>query len=448
MPTRRISADHDHPPRTVRLGAADQALLAGPAGRPVPIVTLFDFEGPTPCLGGLRARVAERAERLPALRYRLGDGGRTARWSGPLEPDRHVRVLSVGGGTSHAGAELLLNQGPPDGRERPPWEIVLLPRPAGYSIAFRGDHGLYDGGLSNLLIDLLDDDPGSGPPLPPPRRPRPAGLTGALAQQGALLRASRPTPAFSSPNGLTRHIRCADVAMAYLRDLARAHHVSVNDVYLAALAHAVHLWQRERSDGAHPPLVTAMPVSFRRPGEEGLVGNRTALARVVLPCDEPSPLRALRLVAEQTARHRRLRVRDALRVLSALTPGGVTKRLFPRLGNPLTASYVVLAGTLTYHGDVARAAYGATDILGSDQCYTCLTSYHDTARLSVIHHRGTPVGPLLADLWRTALQALEHASDPPVGGLDDPGTLRPPIRGWRALRPVPCAVPGGWGVRS
>ena len=417
MPTWRTSAGDEHPPRTVRLGAADQALLAGPAGRPVPIVMLFDFDGPAPSVVGLRARVAERVEHLPALRYHIGDGGRTARWSDRLDTDRHVRVLSAGG-ESHLGAELLLNQGPPADKDRPPWNIVLIPRPGEYSLAFHGDHGLYDGGLITWLTTLLDDNPAAHLPLPPPRRTSLAGLTSALAQQTALLRASRPTPAFSAPNGPTRKVRYVDVSLTYLRDLARTHRVSVNDVYLAALAHAVHLWQGERSDMAHPPVVTGMPMSFRRPGEEGAVGNRMALARVVLPCDEPSPLRALRLVAAQTARHKRLRQRDALRVLSALTPGGATKRLFGRLGNPLTASNVALGGPLTYRGNAARAAYGVTDILGPDQCFTCLVTYQNTARFNVVHHSGTPIGPLLPDLWRTALQAIEHANNPLPGSPD------------------------------
>ncbi|MEU2119559.1 wax ester/triacylglycerol synthase domain-containing protein [Streptomyces sp. NPDC016459] len=418
MPTWLTSAGDDHPSRTVRLGAADQALLAGPAGRPVPIVALFDFDGPAPSVEGLRARVAERAEHLPALRYRIGDGGRTAEWSDRLDTDRHVRVLAAGGESSHVGAELLLNQGPPADKDRPPWNIVLIPRPGEYSLAFHGDHGLYDGGVAALVLALLDDNPTAAPPLPLPRRPPAAGLISALAQQIALLRASRPTPAFSSPQGPTRKVRYADVALTYLRDLAHAHRVSVNDIYLAALAHAVHLWQGEQSDKAHPPVITGMPVSFRGPGQEGALGNHMALTRIVLPCDEPSPLQALHLVAAQTARHKRLRQRDALRVLSALTPGGATKRLFGRLGNPLTASNVVLGGPLTYRGNAARAAYGVTDTLGPDQCYTCLVTYQNTARLSVVHHSGTPVGPLLPDLWRTALQAIEHANDPPVGSSD------------------------------
>jgi hypothetical protein len=410
MPTWRTSASH--PPRTVRLGAADRALLAGPAGRPVPIVALLDFDGPTPSADGLRARVAERAERLPALRYRLGHGGTTARWSDRLDTAQHVRVLSTAGGARHVGAELLLNQGPPADEARPPWEIVLLPHSDGYSLGFHGDHGLYDGALVTTFVRaLLDDNPTAAPLMPSPGRPPLAGITSALAQQAALLRTPQPAPAFTSPNGQTRRVRYADVALAYLRDLARAHRVSINDIYLAALAHAVYLWQCEQSGGTHPPVVTGMPVSHRRPGEEGALGNRMALARVVLPCDEASPLQALRHVAAQTARHKRLRQRDALRVLSALTPGAATMRLIGRLAPPLTASCVAAGGTVTYRGDVARAAYGLTDILGPNQSYTCLTSYHDTARLSVVHHHETPIGPQLPELWRTALRALEHATD-------------------------------------
>ncbi|MGW0336880.1 wax ester/triacylglycerol synthase domain-containing protein [Streptomyces sp. NPDC003011] len=398
----------------MRLGPADRALLAGPAGQPVPIVALLDFDGPTPSTDGLRTRVAERAEHLPALRYRLGHGATTARWSDRLDAAQHVRVLSAGGGAGHAGAELLLNEGPPAGEDRPPWEIVLMARSGGYSLGFRGHHALYDGVLVSILLRaLLDDSPAACPSMPPARRPPMAGVASALTQQVALLRASQPVAAFASPSGHTRRVRYVDVALAYLRELARAHRVSINDIYLTALAHAVYLWQRGQSDGPHPPVATGMPVSYRQTGEEDALGNRMALVQVVLPCDEPSPVQALRHVVAQTARHAGLRQRDALRVMAAYTPGAATTRLIGRLAHPLTASFVATGGALTYRGDVARAAYGLTDILGPNQCYTSLTVFHDTARLSVVHHDQTPIGPHLPDLWRTALRTLEPAADKP-----------------------------------
>ncbi|MFE2283322.1 wax ester/triacylglycerol synthase domain-containing protein [Streptomyces sp. NPDC059443] len=399
------------PPQQLRLGAVDRGFLAGPVGRPIPAAALLDFTGRPPSVQDLRERVAERAERLPALHYSLSGDGKSARWSGRLDPAQHVRVLAAGEGESESdrGAELLLAQGPPARDSRPPWEVVLISRPGGYSLGFHGDHALFDGVLiRTLLRTLIDDDPAAGAALPRPERPRPAGIADTLAQQAALWRTTEPAPAFATPSGGPRQVRHADVALSHIRGLARAYGVTVNDIYLAALAHAVCLWQR---DGTHPPVEAAMPVSFRRPGEEGELGNRMALARIVLPCDDSSPMEALRRVAAQTARQKRLRQRDALRVLSALTPGAAAVWFAPRLAHTLIASNVAFGSTLTHRGDVAHAAYGVIDVHGLHQCFAGLVGYQDTARFTVIHHPDAPIGAVLPSLWLDALRALEeHAT--------------------------------------
>lgn len=408
-------------PGVLRLGAVDRGMIAGHADRPMPAAVLLDFDGPVPDVEGLRERICERAAQLPALRYRPSDGGRTAVWCEEFDPSRHVRVVAAAEAEAadDRGAEFVLAQGPPAGRDRPPWELLLVSRPGtGYSLGFHGDHGLYDGVLIvALLRALLDDEPAAGPPLPRPGRPRLAGVIHTLARQAALWRDPGPVPALGAPGAGPRQVRHADAPLARLRNLARAHQVSVNDIHLTALAHAVHLWRAGHSGGAHPPLVTSMPVSYRRPGEESALGNRIALTGLVLPCDEASPVQALRRVAAQTARQRRVRQRDALRVLAALTPGAAAGRLVGRLSHTLTASNVAFGQALTYRGDLARAAYGLTDVRGPNQCYTCLTSYHDTARLTVVHQPGTPIGTDLPRLWLGALSALEHATAAAIGGI-------------------------------
>ncbi|MFF1904816.1 condensation protein [Kitasatospora sp. NPDC058218] len=423
----------------LRLRAADRGMLAGPGGQPMPAVLLLDFAGPPPTVDDLCERVAERAARLPALHYRPSGNGRTARWSGQLDPGRHVRVVAAGvvaadhAAANDPGAELVLAQGPPPRDERPPWELLLITRPTGgYSLGFHGDHGLYDGALTiALLRALIDDRPAAGAPLPRPCRPRLTGITDTLAQQAALWRAPGPAPAFTAPAAGPRQVRHADAPLSRLRDLARAHRVSVNDVHLAALTHAVHLWNRGQPGETHPPLATGVPVSYRRPGEETTVGNRIALARVVLPCDEASPLQALRRVAEQTGRQKQVRQRDALRVLSALTPGAAAVHFVGRLSHALTASNIAVGGALTHRGDMALAAYGLTDAPGPGQCYTCLTSYQDTVRLTVVHQPGAPIGTDLPRFWLAALQALEH----PLTGASDGDSA--PVGGTAQRTPAP-----------
>ncbi|MEV6841504.1 condensation protein [Streptomyces sp. NPDC051133] len=335
-----------------------------------------------------------------------------------FNPERHVRVLTVPDAASNRGAELLLSQGPPVRNGQPPWEIVLINRPGGYSLGFHADHGLFDGALiTTLLRALLADLPTAGPVPPRPVRPRWAGLTSTLAQQVALLEAAQPTPAFTASNRDPRRVRHADVPVAQLRVLARAHGTSVNDVYLAALARAVHLWQQRRSDITHPPLATGVPVSFRRAEEEGALGNRSGVAHIVLPCDDPSPVQTLRRVTLQTARQKELRQRDALRLLTALTPGAAAVRLVGRLAPPLTASNVTFGSALTYRGAIAQAAYGIIDVHGPNQVFTSLVSHHDSARLTLVHHPDTPIGPHLPALWLTALQEMDPDSQEASGEI-------------------------------
>lgn len=100
--------------------------------------------------------------------------------------------------------------------------------------------------------------------------------------------------------GLTRHLDVVDVLMD---DLERAAHEAggtVNDAYLAAIAHGLARYH-ERHGGAPAALRLTMPVNLRRPGDP-MGGNRFSPVRFEVPLgiDDPRDrIRALGAVAHR-----------------------------------------------------------------------------------------------------------------------------------------------------
>ncbi len=406
-------------PASLPLGTADLAYHLALRGRPLPAGFLFGFSGPAPTLDSVRARVAERAHQIPALRYRLARQSRTFVRVERIDVERHVHEVRLPGDDDGAGAGRLMLSRPMNGDDRPPWDVWLVHGPAGgHSLCYRTDHTLQDGvGAAHTARALLDDDPRGGPPPHRPRPPRPGGLTGALADVAASFRHT-DKPAFDLPGadpwtaGAATGMCQAVVPIARLRAVGRAHGATVNDVFLAALAHAVGAWHRKGTGTTHPPLPVAIPMSVRNAADQYAPGNRFVVARVLLPCDAPSPRHALTRILARTERLRTDRRREALRLLMS-GPREVGARVGTRMVNGRSVagpvSSVDFGSALVHQGSTARRCVVYSGLGAGVRCLTTLTSQHDTACLAVIHDETLATAGELPDLWLAALLELERA---------------------------------------
>jgi hypothetical protein len=401
-------------PSALDLGTADLAYLLATGGRPLPLAFVFRFDGRAPTLDTLRARVAERAHRIPALRYRLLRDRGELRREDRLAVERHVHEAWLPDDADGAEAARLMLRRPMGGGDRPSWEVWLVHGPdGGHSLCYRTDHTVQDGvGAAHTARALLDDHAQGGPAARPRSRPTVRGLADAAGDVADAFRPPLAKPGFDGPVGGPIGACQAEIPLARLRTVARANNGTVNDVYLAALSHAVHVWHMKETGTTHPPLPVAVPMSVREPGEEHAPGNRMVTARLLLPCDEPSPRDALARVVAATGRLRRTRRRDAVRVLLAATPRALGARVGTRLVNGAVvagpASSVDFGTALVHQGAVSRRTAVFSGLAAGIRFLTTLTSQHDVACLTVVHDEALATADEIPELWLSALWELER----------------------------------------
>jgi hypothetical protein len=127
---------------------------------------------------------------------------------------------------------------------------------------------------------------------------------------------------------LTSAFTLLDVPLDKLKTSARAAGVTLNIVFIAAVADAIGAYHREhdhRIDGFR----INMPVSQREPGDEA-TGNHWVPARFVVPCGEEDPTARLKQLVDvvDTARNDpALALSEATYKAMALMPAPVTERL-------------------------------------------------------------------------------------------------------------------------
>ncbi|MFC5218080.1 wax ester/triacylglycerol synthase domain-containing protein [Streptomyces coerulescens] len=402
-------------PPTLRMGTADVAYHLATRGRPLPLAFVFAFEGRAPTLDAVRARVAERAHRIPALRYRIARDRPEFRRVDGFAVEQHVHEVWLPEDADEAEAARLMLARPMNLGRRPPWDVWLVHGPdGGHSLCYRSDHAVQDGvGAAHTARDLLDDHPQDGPPAYDPSWPTGRGLAGALGDAVGGFRAPTAKPAVDGTSSGRTALCRAHTPLARLRAIGGAQGGTVNDVYLAALSHAVHTWHMKATGTLHPPLPVAIPMSVRLPGEECAPGNRMVTARFLLPCDEPSAHRALARVVAATARLRASRRRDAVHLLVAATPRALGARLGTRMVNGDVvagpASGVNFGTALVHQGIASRSAAVFSDVASGIRLLTTLTSQHDTSCFTVVHDATLATADELPELWLAALLELERA---------------------------------------
>lgn len=224
-------------------------------------------------------------------------------------------------------------------RERPLWEILVVPRMVRGRAAVLGKvhHAMVDGvaavELGVLLFDLAPDaapaEPQDWAPAPaagPTRLAVESVADTALEQFRAAGRLARVSPGRSiriadtmrraaislaedalnpaPPSylnvdiGPRRTLATHAIALERLMAIKRAHGVSLNDLVLAVCAGALRSFARDRGD-VPEDLRVMVPVNVRAEGQSG--GNRITFAFVELPVGAETPEGRLRRVVAQTS---------------------------------------------------------------------------------------------------------------------------------------------------
>lgn len=262
--------------------------------------------------------IADRVRAVPRLRQRLVQvpwGCGRPVWVDDCDfaVTKHfsvIRCRAPGGESAvlEAAAEMLLTRLP---RDRPLWEARLLTdtdgRGGALIVVFH--HVLADGvgGLAVLaaLVDagLVAAGPvdgaaagrGSVFPAPMPSlghlaveamadRARAVGqlpgflrrLGGGTSQLRPMFSARLPRTSLNRPTGTRRHFATVRVDLDQIRSAAHAHHATVNDVVLSAVAAALHRLLAIRGEQLDD-VVISVPFSTRREASASDLGNKSGV---------------------------------------------------------------------------------------------------------------------------------------------------------------------------
>jgi diacylglycerol O-acyltransferase len=222
---------------------------------------------------------------------------------------------------------------------RPLWELWLLPGLPDWQVGafLRLHHAVADGAAAmaafGALLDLAADAPA---PVAPPWSPAPIptasellrdnlrrrrqeagrGCSG-LAHPGRALRRARqalpawrevlteqpaPRTSLNQPVGTDRRLAVIRGRLDRAKQIAHAHHATVNDVMLAAVAGGLRQLLTGRGEDVQGLVQRAMvTISLHQEQPGQARGNKPGWMMVPLPLGEPDPVRRLELIAAETA---------------------------------------------------------------------------------------------------------------------------------------------------
>lgn len=136
-----------------------------------------------------------------------------------------------------------------------------------------------------------------------------------------------PRTPFNAQVGAGRSFATASLPIDQVKQVARAASVSLNDVVMALCAGALRTYLLAAGELPKKPLVAAMPVSLRVPGDTES-NNQVSMAQCTLATDIADPLERLKAIAAATTR-----IKDTVASLRSLIPTD-----FPGLAAPIWAS--------------------------------------------------------------------------------------------------------------
>jgi diacylglycerol O-acyltransferase / wax synthase len=302
-------------------------------------------------LEAIRARIEQRLHRAPRLRqrlYRPGFGLGAPVWvdDAGFDISRHVRMraMPAGGGEEALLAACVELNDRPFEQAHPLWEIWLLTgAPAGQvAMLIRYHHVLADGMAALLLLGTLFDAASGAPqsegrpwtPRPIPTRLELLGdelrrsVTGigrgvhkighprrALAPARTLFRqglqlareGQAPRTSLNRPVGRQHRVMLVRAGLEQAKQVAHAHHATVNDVVLCTIAGGARALLAGRGELRRPlVLKVSVAASVRAPASASQGGNLVGILLVPVPVDEEDPIRRLEAIARVTAERKRL----------------------------------------------------------------------------------------------------------------------------------------------
>ncbi len=335
-----------------RLTPIDAGFLAQERdGSHMHIGGLLIFEGPAPGKDEFAAHLESRLHLVPRYRQRLSvprlEMGRPLWVDDPsFNLGYHVRHAALPAPGSVEQLRLLMGRifSQRLDRSKPLWELWLV---EGYerdkfAIISKTHHAVVDGVSGADLSTVLFDLSAKGTKVPPPDQawdPEPApsdadvvakGLTDlagvpfGLARR-ALRAATRPattvegareiveglgevawgriSPApetpLNGPIGSHRRLAWVRIPLADLKEVKDALGGTVNDVFLATVAGALHHWLHRRgvrTEGLE--IRSAVPVSVRAEGDAASMGNQITIMIGRLPTYADDPAERLRIVSD------------------------------------------------------------------------------------------------------------------------------------------------------
>src|SRR5215472_13067798 len=222
---------------------------------------------------------------------------------------------------------------------RPLWELWLLPGLPDRQVGayLRLHHAVADGAAALAVFGaLLDQAPGAPAPAAPPWTPAPTpaprdlladnlrrrraelgrGWSGLTHPDRTLRQARRAWPAWrevlgerparhtslNHPVGTGRRLAIVRGRLDVTKQIAHAHHATVNDVVLAAVAGGLRQLLASRGENVQQLVQRAMVTISLHDEEPGQArGNMPGWMMVPLPLGEPDPVRRLELIAAETA---------------------------------------------------------------------------------------------------------------------------------------------------
>ncbi len=302
-------------------------------------------------LEAIKARIEQRLHLAPRLRqrlYRPGFGFGAPVWvdDASFDISRHVKTRPVpAGGAEEAllATCVELNDRPFD-QAHPLWEIWLLTGALDGHVAMliRFHHVLADGIAALLLLGTLFDSAPDAPESESPpwtARPIPArsellgdalrgSITGigrgvhkiehprrTLAPARTLFRQAlqlaregrAPRTSFNRPVGRQHRVLLVRADLEQARQVAHAHHATVNDVVLCTIAGGARALLAGRGELQRPlVLKVSVAASVRAPTSASQTGNLVGILLVPVPVGEEDPIRRLEQIARATAERKRL----------------------------------------------------------------------------------------------------------------------------------------------
>jgi diacylglycerol O-acyltransferase / wax synthase len=298
----------------------------------------------------VREQIGRRLHLLPRFRQLLYSPRWGLGW--PLWVDApafdiadHVKVFP--GGVPAGEAQLLaaceqLRRQRLD-RSRPLWQMWFLPGLAGARLGLfmKVHHAVADGVAGVAAFGaFLDLSPGAPAPSPPPWAPAPLptgrelfgdnlhrrmqgcrGFVSGLAHPASTAREVRrawpavretfaegraPKTSLNRPIGSDRTLAVVRSSLDLVKGTARAHHATVNDVLLTAVAGGLRSLLARRGEPVGGLVLRAfVPVSLHREQPGQARGNLDGGMIAPLPIGEPDHVRRLRLIAAETAERKK-----------------------------------------------------------------------------------------------------------------------------------------------